>query len=114
MKFNLSNLGYLKQATIELGDLTRICGQNNTGKTYVNYGSYGFLEVWKSNIDFNLEKEIETGASQCTLYSQRNWVEVFIVKLKDAWVLQNIKSGIKEVWGVIFLSFLCLQFYYLA
>ncbi len=60
MKFNLSNLGYLKEATIELGDLTIICGQNNTGKTYVNYAIYGFLEAWKSNIDLDLEKEIET------------------------------------------------------
>jgi predicted ATP-dependent endonuclease of OLD family len=60
MKFNLSNLGYLERATIELGDLTIICGQNNTGKTYINYAIYGFLESWKSQIDFNLEKEIET------------------------------------------------------
>jgi len=53
MKFNLSNLGYLKRATIELGDLTIICGENNTGKTYINYAIYGFLESWKSQIDFN-------------------------------------------------------------
>ncbi|GBF79225.1 lysine transporter LysE [Aphanothece sacrum FPU1] len=30
MKFKISNLGYIKQAEIELGDLTIICGKNNT------------------------------------------------------------------------------------
>lgn len=60
MKFNLSNLGYLKQATIDLGDLTIICGNNNTGKTYINYGIYGFLKNWKNNIDFQLKQEVET------------------------------------------------------
>ncbi|MGK7956413.1 MAG: AAA family ATPase, partial [Crocosphaera sp.] len=33
MKFEISNLGYIKQAEIELADLTIICGKNNTGKT---------------------------------------------------------------------------------
>jgi len=60
MKFNLSNLGYLKQATIDLGDLTIICGNNNTGKTDINYGIYGFLKNWKNNIDFQLKQEVET------------------------------------------------------
>lgn len=60
MKFEISNLGYIKQAEIELGDLTIICGKNNTGKTYVNYAIYGFLTTWLSRIDFNIEEnEIE-------------------------------------------------------
>ncbi len=58
MKFEISNLGYIKQAEIELGDLTIICGKNNTGKTYVNYAIYGFLKSWKSNLDFEIDKEI--------------------------------------------------------
>ncbi|ACB51007.1 hypothetical protein cce_1657 [Crocosphaera subtropica ATCC 51142] len=60
MKFEISNLGYIKQAEIELGDLTIICGKNNTGKTYVNYAIYGFLRTWKFNVDFDIEdvKEI--------------------------------------------------------
>lgn len=34
MKIKVKNLGILKQAEFELGDLTIICGDNNTGKTY--------------------------------------------------------------------------------
>jgi predicted ATPase len=41
MKFTLKNLGiFEKKATIELGDLTIICGNNNTGKTYASYAIF--------------------------------------------------------------------------
>ena len=33
MKFGIKNLGPIKEANIELGDLTIICGKNNCGKT---------------------------------------------------------------------------------
>ena len=42
MKITLKNLGILKQAEFSLGDLTIICGENNTGKTYATYALYGF------------------------------------------------------------------------
>ena len=47
MKISIQNLGPLKQAEFELGDLTIICGQNNTGKTYATYALYGFLSFWR-------------------------------------------------------------------
>lgn len=37
----------LKQAEFTLGDLTIICGQNNTGKTYATYALFGFLYAWR-------------------------------------------------------------------
>lgn len=43
MKFHLKNIGLIDDATIELSDITCICGLNNTGKTYVTYAIYGFL-----------------------------------------------------------------------
>ena len=46
-KFTFKNLGPVKDATLELGDLTIITGRNNTGKTYMVYTLYGFLR------DFN-------------------------------------------------------------
>ena len=42
----LKNIGILKQAEFSLGDLTLICGENNTGKTYAAYTLYGFLKSW--------------------------------------------------------------------
>ncbi|MDE0020997.1 MAG: AAA family ATPase [Candidatus Poribacteria bacterium] len=45
-KFLFKNLGPIKEAELELGDLTIIAGRNNTGKTYVAYALYGFLKRW--------------------------------------------------------------------
>ena len=48
MKVRVENLGPLKQAELELGDLTIICGNNNTGKTYATYALFGFLHHWSN------------------------------------------------------------------
>lgn len=47
MKIKVKNLGALKQAEFTLGDLTIICGCNNTGKTYATYALFGFLFTWQ-------------------------------------------------------------------
>jgi len=47
MKVKVRNLGVLKQAEFTLGDLTIICGGNNTGKTYATYALFGFLFTWQ-------------------------------------------------------------------
>ena len=46
MKARFENIGPIKKAELELGDLTIIAGQNNTGKTYLVYTLYGFLKVF--------------------------------------------------------------------
>ena len=45
MKISLKNVGMLDEAEFEVGDLTIICGENNTGKTYATYSLYGFLQL---------------------------------------------------------------------
>jgi len=47
MKIRVKNLGALKQAEFSLGELTIICGGNNTGKTYATYALFGFLISWR-------------------------------------------------------------------
>jgi hypothetical protein len=47
MKFHFEKLGLLDEADLELADLTIICGENNTGKTYATYAVYGFLRSWR-------------------------------------------------------------------
>ena len=61
MKFHIENLRQIRQAEIELGDLTIVCGKNNVGKSYLAYVIYSFL----STIGFNLrvalkEKDFDT------------------------------------------------------
>ncbi len=48
VKFRFTDIGPVKQAELELGDLTIIAGRNNTGKTYLVYTLYGFLKMWYS------------------------------------------------------------------
>ena len=48
LTFTFSNIGPIKAAELELGDLTVIAGRNNTGKTYLVYTLYGFLKTWES------------------------------------------------------------------
>jgi hypothetical protein len=46
MKIILKNIGAIDSADFCLGDLTIICGKNNTGKTYATYALFGFLSFW--------------------------------------------------------------------
>ena len=71
----LKNIGILKQAEFSLGDLTLICGENNTGKTYAACALYGFLRSWHQFIRFPisdaqiqqaLTKRVKIGLSQAT------------------------------------------------
>lgn len=57
MKFSISNLGAIDQAEVELGNLTLICGENNSGKTYVSYAIYGFLQFWHDGFHPSLPYE---------------------------------------------------------
>jgi len=62
MKVKIKNLGILKQAEFSLGDLTIICGGNNTGKTYATYSLFGFLDTWRRLLTgprFGLKEKIE-------------------------------------------------------
>ena len=44
MKFEIENLGIVRQASLELGDLTILCGKNNAGKTYITHTIHQFLQ----------------------------------------------------------------------
>jgi hypothetical protein len=59
MHFHFEKLGLLDRVDLELADLTLICGENNTGKTYATYAVYGFLRDWRSILRGLLEPEID-------------------------------------------------------
>lgn len=58
MKFIFENLGLLEKAELDLAQLTIICGENNTGKTYATYAIYGFLRNWKDLLYHILAEEV--------------------------------------------------------
>lgn len=57
MKIKIKNLGALKQAEFTLGDLTIICGCNNTGKTYATYALFGFLSTWRDRLSIKINTD---------------------------------------------------------
>ena len=97
-KFKFKNIGPVKNAELELGDLTVIAGRNNTGKSYLTYTLCGFLRLWRSwpgapsflfkrnrgtrakrspdQFDFLLlvHQAIEKGSSKCRL-SKRSFAQ---------------------------------------
>ena len=54
MKIKIKNLGAIKQAEFTLGELTILCGGNNTGKTYATYALFGFLHSWRKDIPLHV------------------------------------------------------------
>lgn len=58
MHFYFEKLGLLDCIDVELSDLTLICGENNTGKTYATYAIYGFLRNWRPILQRLVKPEI--------------------------------------------------------
>ncbi|MCE7916649.1 MAG: ATP-binding protein [Nitrosomonas sp. PRO5] len=82
MKFHFENLGLLDHADIELADLTLICGENNTGKTYATYAVYGFLRSWRQMLRFTLAAEIDAFLKHEDKY-QFDLQQMFAGKVND-------------------------------
>lgn len=58
--FRFKDLGVIRQADLTLGELTIVCGKNNSGKTYAAYAVYGFLDYWHNSdrVPTGLSKEL--------------------------------------------------------
>lgn len=91
MDITVKNLGPISEANFKVGDLTVICGKNNTGKTYITYVLYGFLDYWR-----NVYNEITT-------YPEKEPIESFAVRFLrhacteySAYYLPTLLSNRKE------------------
>lgn len=67
MNVKVEDIGPLKTAECEIGDLTIICGENNTGKTYVTYSIFGFLHQWREFIKHVLSNKLAPSLRKYTL-----------------------------------------------
>ena len=59
MKIQLHNIGMFDNAKFEVGDLTIICGENNTGKTYATYSLYGYLQYMRQIATLKLSEILQ-------------------------------------------------------
>lgn len=71
MDINIKNLGVISEANFTVGDLTVICGKNNTGKTYLTYATYGFLDYWNSGFPETVFPEEFSGLEPKETYAIR-------------------------------------------
>lgn len=112
MRFHFEQLGLLDQADIELADLTLICGENNTGKTYATYATYGFLRCWRQMLRFALEPDIDAILKDTDKY-QFDLQKMFAGKIDD-YLKQLGKAYVDilpRVFGTeseVFLNTLCV------
>ncbi len=105
MKIKIKNLGALKQAEFELGELTIICGLNNTGKTYATYATYGFLDFWKSAFEIDIDQHyistlMEKGTITLNLKSYAGNASRYIKKASEQYskVLDRVFAGKKSLF----------------
>ncbi|MBQ0141717.1 MAG: AAA family ATPase [Prevotellaceae bacterium] len=83
MKVTIENLGIIKYAEYELGELTIICGANNMGKTYATYSLYGFIDFFNNGympkIDHSIvSKLINEGACSIPIQTDQEYVNKMV------------------------------------
>ena len=59
MKIAIKNIGPVSSAELIIGNITIICGPNNSGKTYITHAIYGFFNMFRRLTKIQTKKEIE-------------------------------------------------------
>lgn len=96
MKLNLKNLGAIKDGTIDLSKRINIlCGQNNTGKTYLAFVIYALTreKFSRSPLKFELASLIENG--EVTINTDAKTLYDYLI---DS--LSDIKSNLDTIFGI--------------
>ncbi len=89
MEFRFDNLGPIKEASIELNDLTLITGNNNSGKTYLVYLIYFVLRKTVKELSYTLLTEIEKPGALKNLVNT-------VIRKGSAVVTNDILDKIKQ------------------
>jgi len=91
--FTLKNIGPIESSSFKLGDLTILCGKNNTGKTYVTYSLFGLLKHLRSSLSENCVAPEE-------LLSKKRFEVVYDEKrIRDA-IAKQCRSYSKDIAAV--------------
>lgn len=109
MKITVEKLGVIRYAELETGDITIVCGQNNTGKTYITYAYYGFLDFIKDELpnyvdsimlpsDFPMSEFEENGMQKIDISKHVKNYQHILKKICDVYSsnIQNVFVSNKE------------------
>lgn len=83
MKIYLKKIGPIESAELELGRFSILCGKNNTGKTYITYLLYCFLDFWNNEFEIplgdNFIKDVSsTGIGHIDLFDIKRRANEFL------------------------------------
>ncbi|EDW6139397.1 ATP-binding protein [Salmonella enterica subsp. enterica] len=99
MKIKIANLGLIDEAEIHVKDLTIVCGENNTGKTYVTYALYGFLKLWRRLAERTIQKALFANKRGSDTY-QFDLSEIFNGKINH--FFSEMSEGYKQFLPNVF------------
>jgi predicted ATPase len=96
ISFKFENLGPIEKGSIKLNNLNIICGENNSGKTYINYLIYTILHVINNSVDYysnifdelNIEDNSEVDIEPFINSYIENYISEIEKKVKN--ILPNI------------------------
>jgi predicted ATP-dependent endonuclease of OLD family len=97
MIFNVKNLGYIEEVSVDLSkDLIVLTGQNNTGKTYLAYAIYELLFIANShNFDFkNFEYTSDKSQFDDRVTEEINIIDAFTDNNKR--LIESILKQLKK------------------
>ncbi len=100
LRFRVQHLGCIQSGELEIRPLTLLCGPNNTGKTWVMYGLYGFLDHLMPIPKLpGMEKEVEILAQEGTIsWDFGKWVKEHEKKLIDI-LHRRMKGRLGEIFN---------------
>ena len=91
MKFTIENIGSIQKSEMEFGNLTILCGKNNTGKTYITYNTFNFLDAIRFFVRIPIDKEkattlLKMGKVSIDLSEHYDNYPAIFKNAMDAWV----------------------------
>ena len=108
MKIQIKNIGMLDEAKFEIGDITLICSENNTGKNYVTHSLYNSLDFMRLDRVY-LIKPVRDNINFIRDIQQKTKLESMFKKDKERYknilnLLGNIVGGKYKAtdYGILF------------
>lgn len=99
MEFKINNLGIVKEANLEIKDLTIITGENNSGKTYLAQACYGLINELNNNFSIKLSKKhIQTLKNEePIIFTTKDYSKK--IKASIAEITKNYSKNIYKTFG---------------
>jgi Uncharacterized conserved protein len=90
MKFGVKNLCPIQEANLDIGDLTVVCGPNNTGKSYLTCSLFSFLSFMRNEIIHPISNE------DMQVFFEQGKIVVDLAKLAESYNSRLTNGNMKK------------------